>query len=387
MVKIAIAAASGQLAREIIDKLVEAQKHEIIALVRKDPAQLPSLPGVKWIQTTYGDKSELVRLFQGVETVLSLFPVHFDVGNATQKRLIDAAVEAGVKRFAPSEWATGVKLESALEYMPWYAGKVEVAHYLENLNKEKKVIEYSRFQVGVFMDYLGHPHQTSKHVTTVPVQFNFEKQHATLIEGSLDDVVVWTTVQDIAGVVAQAVEYKGEWPAIGGISGSRVTNGEMLRLGEAIGKPFTVDWLKMEDIESGDMTNAVDLRSATPEETQAFLDSAIRRISAAISRGAYDVTDEWNKILPDYQFTTVGDFVKKISPALCDCNDSIFGRINVFNVFAVSDIRAASEPVSTPFSLVCFDLTPYHNARPAFSKVPVLPAAAQVRELVAKHFG
>ncbi|OTA92273.1 hypothetical protein M434DRAFT_396516 [Hypoxylon sp. CO27-5] len=312
MVKIAIAAASSQLAREIIDKLVEAQKHEIVALVRKDPTQFPSLPGVKWVQTTYEDKSELVRLFKGIETVLSLFPVHLDAGNATQKRLIDAAIEAGVKRFAPSEWATGVKLESALEFIPWYAGKVEVAHYLESLNKEKKVIEYSRFQVGAFMNYLGHPHQTSKYVTTLPLQFDFEKQRATLIEGSLNDVVVWTTVQDIAGVVARAVEYKGEWPAIGGISGSRVTNGEMLRLGEAIGRPFTVDWLKMEDIESGDLINGIDLRSATQEETEAFLKSAIRRILAGISRGAYDVTDEWNKILTDYEFTQVEDFIKKV---------------------------------------------------------------------------
>ncbi|KAI1138895.1 NAD(P)-binding protein [Hypoxylon sp. FL0543] len=312
MVKIAIAAASSQLAREIIDKLVEAQKHEIIALVRKDPAQFPSLPGVKWVQTTYGDKSELVSLFKGVETVLSLFPVHPDAGNATQKRLIDAAVDAGVKRFAPSEWATGVKLESSLEFIPWYAGKIEIAHYLESLNKKKRVIEYTRFQVGAFMNYLGHPHQTSRHVTTLPLQFDFEKQHATLIEGSLGDAVVWTTVQDIAGVVARAVEYAGEWPAVGGISGSRITNEDMLRLGEAIGKPFTVDWLKMDDVESGEMINSVDLRSATPEEIGAFLKSATRRILAAISRGAYDVTDEWNRILPDYEFTQVEDFIKKV---------------------------------------------------------------------------
>lgn len=58
------------------------------------------------MQTTYEDKAELVRLFKGVETVLSFSPVHLDVGNVAQKRLIDAAVEAGVKRFAPSEWAT-----------------------------------------------------------------------------------------------------------------------------------------------------------------------------------------------------------------------------------------------------------------------------------------
>lgn len=86
------------------------------------------------------------------------------------------------------------------------------------------------------MNYLGHPHKTSNHVNTLGFLFDFEKQHATLLKDRLDDVVVWTTVQDIAGVVARAVEYQGEWPAVGGITGSRVTVGEMLRLGEAIGK-------------------------------------------------------------------------------------------------------------------------------------------------------
>ncbi|KAI1403903.1 NAD(P)-binding protein [Hypoxylon fuscum] len=316
MVKVAIVSASSQLAREVIDKLVETKKHEIIALIRKDPTQYPSLPGVKWTQTTYQDKSELVRLFKGVEVVLCFFPVHLDPGNATQKRIIDAAVEAGVKRFAPSEWAAGEKLEDSLDAIPWYTGKVEVRHYLKDLNKDKKVIEYTKFHVGSFLDYLGHPLKSPKHVKTLPLQFDFEKQQALLLEGSHDDVVVWTTVEDIAGVVARAIEYEGEWPAVGGISGSRVTVREMLQLGEAIGRPFTVEWLKKEDIEAEKQNPETfakfELHTASPEEFQKFLKFALQGILIGISRGAYDVTDEWNKILPDYKFTQVEEFVKEV---------------------------------------------------------------------------
>jgi hypothetical protein len=57
------------------------------------------------VQTTYQDKYELVQLLKGVHTVLCFFTVHLDPGSETQKRLIDAAVEAGVKRYAPAEWA------------------------------------------------------------------------------------------------------------------------------------------------------------------------------------------------------------------------------------------------------------------------------------------
>lgn len=156
-------------------------------------------------------------------------------------------------------------------------------------------------------------------------------------------MVVWTTVEDIAGVVARAIEYEGEWPAVGGISGSRVTVREMLQLGEAIGKcpllpgsgttsnrflglelpltifagrPFTVEWLKKEDIEAEKQNPETfakfELHTASPEEFQKFLKFALQGILIGISRGAYDVTDEWNKILPDYKFTQVEEFVKEV---------------------------------------------------------------------------
>lgn len=316
MVKVAIVAASSQLAKEVIDKLVETKKHEIIALVRKDPTQYPPITGVKYVQTSY-DKKELVNILKGVETVLCFFPVHLDQGNETQKRLIDASIEAGVKRFAPSEWATGVKLENSIDVIPWYAGKVEVARYLEEVNKDKKVIEYTRFQVGFFMNYLSHPHKSANHVSTIPFLFDFENQRATAIEGAYNDAISWTTVQDIAGVAARAVEYEGEWPSIGGIVGTRVTIGEMLKLGESIGRPFTVKWHKLEDLEAQTKKEAppidssFDLHTASPEVIAGFMEYATRSILQGIHRGAYDVSNEWNKLLPDYKFTQVEDFVKE----------------------------------------------------------------------------
>lgn len=37
---------------------------------------------------------------------------------------------------------SGVKLEENLDAMPWYAGKVEVANYLKEINKDKKVLTW-----------------------------------------------------------------------------------------------------------------------------------------------------------------------------------------------------------------------------------------------------
>ncbi|KFA60217.1 hypothetical protein S40285_07327 [Stachybotrys chlorohalonatus IBT 40285] len=317
MVKIAIAGATSQLARSLIDKLSDSGKHEILGLIRKDPAQFPPLPGVEWVQTTYEDELELVKLLQGVHTLLCFFAVHLDGGSATQKRLIDAAVKANVKRYAPSEWSTGEKLDSAVDVIPWYGGKVEVARYLESINKDKEILEYCRFQTGSFLDYLGHPHHSPKHMITIQGVIDFEKRHGLIIKGSMDKEASFTLVEDIVNIVARAVEYEGKWPTIGGISGDRLSPRQQLRIGEAVrGTPFTVDWLEMEDLEAGNLKSEhylkVDLPSTAADQVEAFSKFATMKILIASSLGLWTVTDEWNRIFPDYKFTKAEEFLTKV---------------------------------------------------------------------------
>lgn len=59
-----------------------------------------------WVKTNYDDVEQLVKILEGVDTVLSFIVAHLDPGSVAQKNLIDAAVRAGVRRLAPSEWAT-----------------------------------------------------------------------------------------------------------------------------------------------------------------------------------------------------------------------------------------------------------------------------------------
>ncbi|KAK7229823.1 hypothetical protein V2G26_001993 [Clonostachys chloroleuca] len=254
MVKVAIAGAAGELGREILDGIVERQKHEIIALVRRDPSLLPQLQGVTWTQTSYESESELVQLLKGVDILLCVFAVHRDPGNATQKMLIDAAIKAGVRRYAPAEWATSMKLDAHLDLAPWNAGKVEIRCYLQQLNREKKVLEYSCFQVGILMDYLGHPHRVSKYLTTMPVTVDIEKCHALVLSGSLTDKITFTAARDIGKVVARAIEYEGEWPLIGGVSGNQISFEDLIRIGERVrGTRFTIENLEQKDLEAGEL--------------------------------------------------------------------------------------------------------------------------------------
>jgi hypothetical protein len=59
------------------------------------------------MKANYEDVDQLTEVLRGVETVLSFVAdMQLEAGVRAQKNLIDAAVRAGVRRFAPSEWAT-----------------------------------------------------------------------------------------------------------------------------------------------------------------------------------------------------------------------------------------------------------------------------------------
>lgn len=72
--------------------------------------EAPSLADlrVNVVQVDYNDTDMLTGHLHGVHTLLSfIMPTTTQAGQA-QKNLIDASIKAGVKRFAPSEWATYV---------------------------------------------------------------------------------------------------------------------------------------------------------------------------------------------------------------------------------------------------------------------------------------
>jgi len=83
------------------------------------------------------------------------------------------------------------------------------------------------------LDYLAFPYKTAKHVAPLNTMFDFQNRRAITVEGH-DFVMTFTTVQDLAAVVAAAVEFDGEWPVIGGIRGNRVTVSQILKIGEKV---------------------------------------------------------------------------------------------------------------------------------------------------------
>ncbi|KAI0179008.1 NAD(P)-binding protein [Hypoxylon sp. FL1284] len=312
MVQVAIAGGSGQVAREIIDALLAAKKHDITILSRKAALASPTSPEIHWKTVDYDDETSLVDALRGIHTLLSFVQILSDPDQKAQKNLINAAIAAGVKRFAPSEYGSKGTID-----MAWWSGKEKIREYLQEVNKKDQILEYTLFQPGLFMEYLAYPYKTAKHVDPLQSVFNFENRRAIVVDGHEDAIMTWTTVADLAAVVARAVDYEGAWPTTGGIRGNRLTFSQLLEVGQKIrGCPFTVDEVKIEDLEAGILNTSWNLtavhKAVSEDQASALLKQVSIGILLSSSKGAWDISDDFNQIFPDHEFTSIDDFLTRV---------------------------------------------------------------------------
>ncbi|PLB52197.1 NAD(P)-binding protein [Aspergillus steynii IBT 23096] len=308
MVKITIAGGSGQVAKEVIDALLATKKHDITILTRNVSAPNGS-SGITWRTVDYNDKSNLTEALRGTHTVLSFVQLLTDPEQKSQKNLIDAAIAAGVKRFAPSEYGSAGTVD-----MSWWAGKEIIREYLRTINRNEK---YTLFQAGLFLDYLASPYKTAKHVEPLDTVFDFQHCRAILIDGHEDAIMTLTSVADLASVIARAVDYEGEWPEIRGIRGNRLNFEEIVKVGEDIrGRPFAVDKVKLGDLKTGVLNASWGLekshRAVSDEQAAELKKTVSIGILLSSVQGAWDVSEEFNRLFPNHQFDDMKEFLGRV---------------------------------------------------------------------------
>ena len=69
-----------------------------------------------------------------------------------QKLMIDAAIQAGVRRFIPTDYSS-MSTDPAAQTLPQYALSVEIQNYLKG-RAEKGEIEWTIFCIGPFLDMI-----------------------------------------------------------------------------------------------------------------------------------------------------------------------------------------------------------------------------------------
>ncbi|KAK5727759.1 hypothetical protein LTR17_012521 [Elasticomyces elasticus] len=137
--KIAVAGAVGNLGPTVVRELVAAG-FDVTILSRSGN----TLPNTKSATVDYSSKESLVAALKGQDALVSNLPNHGD-----QPALIDAAIEAGVKHYIPSEFGSNTSGNSRVAALPVFAGKIATQEYL----KQQSKINWTVIVNGFFFDW------------------------------------------------------------------------------------------------------------------------------------------------------------------------------------------------------------------------------------------
>lgn len=142
--------ASGDLGSTVIKSLLANGNFTVSVLIRE--ASTCTFPAdVKVVKTDYSPASLLAAL-QGQDAVVSTVGA---AGVTSQIALIDAAEQAGVKRFIPSEFGHNFESEAAAIDSVVLMPKREVLVYLKEKAAQHPDFTYTPIATGPFLDWVS----------------------------------------------------------------------------------------------------------------------------------------------------------------------------------------------------------------------------------------
>jgi nucleoside-diphosphate-sugar epimerase len=209
---IAVAGATGNLGRNIINALLEkgAVVHAIVRSA-SDSIKINELEklGVKVFRVNMADVQEVSNACMGVSCVVSALAGLRDVIIDTQKILLDAAITAGVPRFIPSDYS--------LDFTPFSHGENRNLDYRREFHAylDKKPIASTSIFNGAFADMI-----------TGQMPLILFKQKIVLYWGDPDHKLIFTSVKDTASFTAN-VALDDSSPGILRIAGDQISPREI----------------------------------------------------------------------------------------------------------------------------------------------------------------
>ncbi|KAL7272794.1 hypothetical protein RUND412_004381 [Rhizina undulata] len=145
---VALIGATGNLGPYILSAL-RASSYHVTVLTRAGSATRQCLPAdVKVVTVDYDNHASVVEALRGQDALVASIA---SAALGLQKKIIDAAVEAGVKRYIPSEFGSDTRNEKTSKLAVCKA-KVDIREYLEALAKEGK-IEWSGVVNGALLEW------------------------------------------------------------------------------------------------------------------------------------------------------------------------------------------------------------------------------------------
>lgn len=165
---IAIVGAGGRSGGFIVRALLKTGQHKITALTRPDSTNaMPA--GIHCVaKAAYSDHAALVSALRGQDVLLITLSVH--AAPESQKTLIDAAIEAGVRFIIPNEWGTDHTNAGVAADVPLGA-------------RIGAIREYIREKGGAVVGFVcGFWYEFSLAGTAVRYGFDFDRKELTLYD-------------------------------------------------------------------------------------------------------------------------------------------------------------------------------------------------------------
>jgi len=146
-IKVGLFGGNGAFGKFITKALLKNRQADLTVFTRINSTTEPPA-GVKVVKVDYESRSDLASKLKGFEVIVSCAGM---AGVAGQTTLIDAAVDAGVKRILPSEFG-GDYSDPLLAAVPLMKGKIDVRKYVEAVAAEGK-ITYTYVVMGAGLEY------------------------------------------------------------------------------------------------------------------------------------------------------------------------------------------------------------------------------------------
>jgi uncharacterized protein YbjT (DUF2867 family) len=291
---VAVAGGIGGIGRHIVDGILATGKYTVKVFTRQDPSSASDLTakGAVVVKVDYSDHTSLVKELQGVHTAIATLFSNDDSFIQSHLNLLDACLEAKVKRFAPSELSGNNGSNTV----------IQLYRELKTPVREKvkaSGIEYTLFLTGIFMDYCASPQKASSSLNNLIIGVDFNKGEANIV-GTGDDPFCLTRGEDVGRFVAAALDLE-KWDEKLGMVGSRTTWNELIKLGEQVrGKKFHVKRQTVEEAMEGRHPNP-------PNRIINFLAEAF----TAICQGEFDIEPNLNEKFPQITPMAINEFIQQ----------------------------------------------------------------------------